>query len=103
MALEYWVEFFDDLQNVRGRSRNTVLAYRRDLELFDEFQKDNSDINQIFDFMTKRNLSTRSQARVISSLRTYFRFCESRGKKVPELQNLRPPKVKMPENPRLVK
>ncbi|MCB0392752.1 MAG: tyrosine-type recombinase/integrase, partial [Bdellovibrionales bacterium] len=45
-------------------------------------------------FMTEKKLSTRSQARVISSLRTYFRFCEVKGVEVPELQNLRPPKVK---------
>ena len=95
MALSYWVEFFDDLRNVRGRSRNTVLAYRRDLELYEEFLKEHTDIHEIFAFMSQRNLSTRSQARVISSLRTYFRFCESRGEKVPQLQNLRPPKVKM--------
>ncbi|MCB0479745.1 MAG: site-specific integrase, partial [Crocinitomicaceae bacterium] len=34
MALEYWVEFFEDLQHIRGRSNNTVMAYRRDLELY---------------------------------------------------------------------
>ncbi|MCB9024720.1 MAG: tyrosine-type recombinase/integrase [Bdellovibrionaceae bacterium] len=94
MSLDYWVEFFDDLQNVRGRSRNTVLAYRRDLELYEEFKKTGRDIKDIFAFMTEKQLSTRSQARVISSLRTFFRFCESRGSEVPELQNLRPPKVK---------
>lgn len=94
MGLDYWVDFFDDLQNVRGRSRNTVLAYRRDLELYEEFKKTGQEIKAIFSFMTERQLSTRSQARVISSLRTYFRFCESRGIEVPELQNLRPPKVR---------
>jgi len=95
MALEYWIEFFDDLQNVRGRSRNTILAYRRDLELYVDFLQEKKSIDQIFAFMTERGLSMRSQARGISSLRTYFRFCESKGKRVPELQSLRPPKVKM--------
>ncbi len=94
MGLDNWVLFFEDLQNVRGRSRNTVLAYRRDLELYEEFQKTGQDIKNIFEFMTEKKLSTRSQARVISSLRTYFRFCENRGLQVPELRNLRPPKVK---------
>lgn len=94
MALDYWTDFFEDLQHVRGRSRNTVLAYRRDLELFDEFLKDHKDIQAIYDFMKKKGLSTRSQARVISSIRTYYKFCETKGMKIPSLNLLRPPKVK---------
>ncbi len=95
MKLELWIEFFDELQNVRGRSQNTVMAYRRDLELFTEFRKTQSQIIGFYEFMKKHKLSTRSQARVISSLRTYLRFCESRGMKCPELRELRPPKVKV--------
>ncbi len=94
MALGYWTEFFEDLQHVRGRSRNTVLAYRRDLELFDEFLKDSKDIQAIYEYMQKKGLSTRSQARVISSIRTYYKFCETKGMKIPPLNLLRPPKVK---------
>ena len=94
MALQLWVEFFEDLQHVRGRSLNTVMAYRRDLELFAEFSRDHHDLPRFFEFMKSRNLSTRSQARVISSLRTYFRFLESQGVKAPQLRELRPPKVK---------
>ncbi len=94
MALELWVEFFEDLEHVRGRSRNTVMAYRRDLELFDEFQAKNSDINAIFGYMTKKKLSARSQARMISSIRTYYKFLQSKGHTIPDLRNLRPPKVK---------
>ena len=44
--------------------------------------------------MKGKKLSTRSQARVISSLRTYFRFLETNGEKAPELRELRPPRVK---------
>lgn len=95
MELELWIEFFDELQNVRGRSQNTVMAYRRDLELFVEFRKTQSQIIGFYEFMKKHKLSIRSQARVISSLRTYLRFCESRGMKCPELRELRPPKVKV--------
>jgi integrase/recombinase XerD len=89
-----WVEFFDDLQNIRGRSLNTVMAYRRDLELWEEYRRKSQDIPGFFSFMKDRGLSTRSQARVISSLRTYFRFLESHGFTSPELRELRPPKVK---------
>ena len=94
MALQLWVEFFEDLQHVRGRSQNTVMAYRRDLELYAEFQILRQPLVQFFDFMKERQLSTRSQARVISSLRTYFRFLETNGIKAPELRELRPPRVK---------
>lgn len=89
-----WIDFFDDLQNVRGRSQNTIMAYRRDLELYQKFRLKSSRIIEFFDFMKKEGLSTRSQARVISSIRTYLKFCESRGEKCPELRELRPPKVK---------
>lgn len=95
MALEFWVEFFEDLEQIRGRSRNTVMAYRRDLELYEEYTRSNRDIPGFYLFMKKRELSPRSQARVISSLRTYFKFIEARGKKVPELRELKAPKVKV--------
>jgi integrase/recombinase XerD len=92
--LKLWVEFFEDLQHVRGRSHNTVMAYRRDLELFSEFQKTGRDLSTVFEFMKHKKLSTRSQARVVSSLRTYFRYIETQGEKAPELRELRPPRVK---------
>ena len=40
-----------------------------------------------FYFMKKNKLSARSQARVISSLRTYFKFCETKGLEKPELRD----------------
>jgi integrase/recombinase XerD len=93
--LPLWIDFFEDLQLVRGRSLNTVMAYRRDLELFAEFKKQSNQITGFYDFMKRQGLSQRSQARVISSLRTYFKFCESRGVNAPELRELKPPKVKI--------
>jgi integrase/recombinase XerD len=93
MNLPLWIDFFDELQNVRGRSPHTVMAYRRDLELYDEYLKTSQGITGFYEFMKKNKLSTRSQARVISSLRTYFKFAEGRGQLAPELRELRPPKV----------
>jgi integrase/recombinase XerD len=93
MTTPLWIEFFDDLQHVRGRSLNTVMAYRRDLDLYKKFREKNDRMIEFFDFMKKEGLSTRSQARVISSVRTYLKFCETRGLKSPELRDLRPPKV----------
>ncbi len=94
MNLPLWIEFFDDLQHVRGRSINTIMAYRRDIELYAKFRQDSERMIEFFDFMKKEKLSVRSQARVISSVRTYLKFCESRGVKSPELRDLKPPKVK---------
>lgn len=96
MQLALWVEFFDELQHVRGRSLNTVMAYRRDLELYIQYLEKGSDsVRGFYQFMNEQNLSVRSQARVISSLRTYFKFLETRGQKAPQLNELRPPKVKI--------
>lgn len=94
MVLKLWVDFFEDLQHVRGRSQNTVMAYRRDLELYAEFLGTGRELRAFYEFMKAKQLSPRSQARVISSLRTYFRFLESHGEKAPELRELRPPRVK---------
>lgn len=94
MALPYWVEFFEDLEMVRGRSRNTILAYRHDLEIYEEFLSQSKEIEEIFQFMHRRSLSTRSQARLISSVRTYLKYTQKKGIEVPELRVLRPPKVK---------
>lgn len=93
MELPLWIDFFDELQNIRGRSQNTVMAYRRDLELYIEYKKTNKTPSGFYEFMKMNKLSPRSQARVVSSLRTYFKFCESRGVLSPELRELRSPKV----------
>lgn len=95
LSLPFWIDFFDELQNVRGRSQNTVMAYRRDLEMWAAYKIKDKGIPGFYEFMRKQGLSARSQARVISSLRTYFKFCESKGLKSPELRELRPPKVKV--------
>lgn len=93
--LPLWIEFFEDLEFVRGRSKNTVLSYRRDLELYEGYTKEHKNIHNIYSFLKKKGLSERSQARFISSLRTYFKFCEFNGKPSPELRSLKLPKVKV--------
>lgn len=92
--LPLWVDFFEDLETVRGRSQNTVMAYRRDLEFYQEFKALNKPLDQIYSFFNQKRLSARSQARLISSIRTYLKFCESRGLKSPELRGLKQPRVK---------
>jgi integrase/recombinase XerD len=92
--LPYWSDFFEELQTVRGRSQNTVMAYRRDLELYEEFVNQNLPTGQIYDFFRRKQLSPRSQARMVSSIRTYLKFCETQGEKCPQLRELRQPKSK---------
>ena len=101
--LTLWVEFFEDLEHVRGRSKNTVSAYRRDLELYEEFKSLKKSIPQFYPFMKEKGLSTRSQARVISSVRTYLKFLETQDHSVPELRDLKLPRVekKPPESIRI--
>jgi integrase/recombinase XerD len=95
MALEMMIPFFEDLELVRGRSRNTIMAYRRDIDLFEKFYEKSKDLTAFYSFMKTQGLSPRSQARVISSVRTYFKFCQLKGAKIPLLKELRPPKVKV--------
>jgi integrase/recombinase XerD len=99
MNLPLWIEFFEDLQHVRGRSLNTVMAYRRDLELWAHYQATPGVTSLLvmgfYEFMKRQKLSVRSQARVISSLRTYFKFLEAHGQEAPQLRELKPPKVKV--------
>ncbi len=91
--LKLWVEFFQDLELVRGRSRNTVSAYRRDLILYEGFKSTLKPIAGYYNFLQKSGLSTRSQARAISSLRTYLKFLERNDILAPELRELKLPKV----------
>ena len=92
--LPFWTDFFEELQTIRGRSHNTVMAYRRDLEIYSEFIDEKQPFHLIYEFFRKKHLSPRSQARMVSSIRTYLKFCESKGEKCPQLRELRQPKSK---------
>lgn len=94
MLLPLWIEFFEELQHIKGRALNTVMAYRRDLELYQEFLELKQPISALFDFSKKKKLSARSQARLVSSIRTYLKYCEDHNIKCPELRELRQPRVK---------
>jgi len=91
--LPMWVEFFEDLELVRGRSKNTISAYRRDLLLYEDFKKLSKPVSAYYKFLQKKELSKSSQARAISSLRTYCKFLERNDIPAPELRELKLPKV----------
>ena len=63
------------------RSLHTVSAYKRDLKIYTEFLKKGQDIAYFYQYIDKQGFSSRSKARIISSVRAYFRFLESKGKK----------------------
>ena len=68
-------------------SANTLLAYKQDLSIYREFvfELKNTDIQDFITFMDQRGLSLRSQSRIISSLKAYFKFLKSHPKEASEL------------------
>ena len=80
-------QFLEELEI--HHSPHTLSAYKRDLVLYKHFLKKNTDIALLYEYIDKKGLSTRSKARVISSVRSYFRFLESKGEKT-ELKKLHP-------------
>ena len=100
LMLLYEEDFLRDLQFSRNYSNNTLSAYKRDLNYYKDFRKEGSGkIKDFYLFLDQKELSVRSQARVISCLRSYFKFLQKRGESCPEINHLKPPKFyhKLPE------
>ena len=70
-------------------SPHTLSAYKRDLHLYSNFLKEHKDITSLYEFIDRKGFSARSKARIISSVRSYFRFLESKGQKT-QLRQLKP-------------
>lgn len=87
--LFYLDDFLDYLTVERGRSLNTVEAYRRDLEHFFKFLRacninsvDSITKNDIVAFLKhqrQNNIQPRSVARCLSALKSFFKYLHSRG------------------------
>ena len=91
--LLYEEDFLRDLQFSRNCSSHTLSAYRRDLNYYKDFLKTGSGkIQEFYSFLDERELSVRSQARIISCLRSYFKFLQRRGESCPQINHLKPPK-----------
>ncbi|MBN1799265.1 MAG: tyrosine recombinase XerC [Spirochaetales bacterium] len=78
-------KYFEYLKSVRKLSENTISSYEKDLALFMDFLAENNckedelKLGQVRAFITllsKRNLSSRSINRIISSIRSYYRFMQ---------------------------
>ncbi len=81
--------FLDILWSERGLSRNTLAAYGRDLNAFAFWlekkqcqlnQASNSDIQSYIAYRAKAGAKASSMARVLSSLRRYFRYQVREGR-----------------------
>ncbi len=82
---KYLETFFEDLE----ASVNTISAYKRDLRLYVDFTQKNSDLSNFYKYIDQKGLGPRSKARVISSVRTYLKSLEQKGKKT-QLKKLKP-------------
>ena len=81
-------EFLRDLQFFRRFSDHTISAYKRDLCLYEEFlaasggaaacDERKGESSALYDFLIKKGLSKRSAARLMSAVRSYFHWMESR-------------------------
>lgn len=87
-------DFLRELQFGRGYSANTISAYKRDLDYYKIFCKTDRPIQDFYCFLTKKKISPRSQARVLSCVRTYFKFLQSRGHPSVEIKHLKLPRLK---------
>ena len=91
--LTLYEEFLRELQFGLLYSEHTIIAYKGDLAYYEEFQKKKLPLRQFSFFLTKKNLSPRSQARIISSIRSYLKFLQRHGKTKLQIKDLKHPKV----------
>jgi len=99
-ALKAFVEF---LSVEKGLSQNTVLAYSRDLEKYFTFlekkktgylRTEEQDVAEFIHGLSRSGLSPRSTARIISSIKTFYRFLVlDRAVKTNPVENISSPKA----------
>ncbi|MDL1956728.1 MAG: site-specific tyrosine recombinase XerD [Candidatus Desulfofervidus auxilii] len=84
MEYELIDEFYRFLLLERGFSQHTIAAYATDLSKFLSFLQEKGiksllhvqpkEINEFIYWLSKKNLSPRSRARILSGIKTFFRF-----------------------------
>ena len=87
-------EFFRELQFVRCYSENTLLAYKKDMAYYKDFCQSKRPIQEFYFFLTEKKLSPRTQSRVVSCVRTYLKFLQSRNYSSEGIQYLKFSKLK---------
>ena len=84
----------------RRYSDRTIESYQRDLRIWSAFcagaDSPAHSIEDFYQFLTERGLSSRSQARVLSCVRSYLKFLQLRGLPAPEIRRLKLPQLKNP-------
>ncbi|WP_419905932.1 site-specific tyrosine recombinase XerD [Kiloniella sp.] len=95
--------FLEMMAAERGASLNTLQAYQRDLERFADFLKGQgqrpdratpSDVRSYLEDLTAEDLSPRTQARHLSSLKQYFLFLMEEGiRNDNPVGEINPPKI----------
>ena len=78
----YFQEFLNDLAWFQNYSSHTLRAYKKDLEIYREFKL--SHFKDFYEFLKQKGLHSRSQARIISCVRSYSKFCQRKSLKKEE-------------------
>ena len=93
--------FFEELSINTSYSQHTLVAYRRDLKLYQDFLTKNNNLSLFYEYIDKKGFSSRSKARVVSSVRSYLAFLERRGQKT-QLKKLSPVPIHNKKLPKLI-
>ena len=74
-------EFLNYLRFAENKSEHTLNSYQRDLNKFYKYRSKKVSITFV-EYLKKQKLTSRSQARSMSAIRSYSRFLENKGHKV---------------------
>ena len=80
--IDFTSDYFEYLQFERGLSKNTIVAYQRDLQKFHDICKKSpiesspEEISALLSNMHKTGQSARSQSRMLSSLRGFYNWAQ---------------------------
>ena len=93
--------FFEEISINTSYSQHTLAAYKRDLKLYQGFLKESKNVSLFYEYIDKKGLSSRSKARVVSSVRSYLAFLERKGQKT-QLKKLSPVPIHSKKLPKLI-
>ncbi|MBK9294845.1 MAG: tyrosine-type recombinase/integrase [Oligoflexia bacterium] len=104
MVLPQLTEFLNSVLSEKSGSVHTQKSYAHDLKIFEEFlvyakgSIDRFSQALLHKYCNQKKLGRRSQARIVSSLRSYFRYLQRQGliKEVPRLEMIQHTR-KLPE------
>lgn len=86
--MQYGEQFFEMMLAERGIARNSYLSYKKDLQDFADFLKQNSlselnvqeaDLSSYILYLSKKNISPRSINRKLSTVKNYYNFLITEG------------------------